>query len=360
MSLEDLFINKGGNVVTPRTPGRRRGSGVFRPQPFTTRVRPIPGEYPHPSGTMQQLYMKINHWNNKKRRSQYCTSRWTMTDEGKLERTPGSMCIGCHEALDESKRHVSVSSKYGMTVLVLENYHLSPLSWDDKTPLGVDDEGKQKYRKVLCSGDSCELCKRLQRELKRGKTEETADYRVTWGRKERWELSTNYLTTLKDYAGTHRHICANCGSAPDRKTGEGGIMIAGLSCPECGADVPVQNQKLARVITSGLTQCPHCKAQVKMEEQIICSDCADPRRATIFDMDLWLFRSGDRPNYALNIIESQVGPIDKEVYEALGEDADKPLPLEEIMEGPPIQAQCKLHGVPNPYRDGEDFQEYNG
>jgi ribosomal protein S27AE len=262
-----------------------------------------------------------------------------MNAQGKLDRKPGSQCIGCHLSLDEGKRYVSTSAKFLATVLVLETYHLSPNDYNGN-PLGVDDEGKQKYSKVLCEGDKCEYCKK--------------GYKKTWGRKVRWEIPMTYLQTLREFVRTKRKHCANCGSRPDPDTGEGGLATIGLTCPNCEYQLEVQDPTVAEEIARSKARCPQCGSMVKYTELLLCSNCDEPRRPSIFDMDLWLMRTGQKPQYKLIISDYKIGPISKKALDEIHE-AEKPLPLADIAEPMPLTAQCTLHEVPNPFVDNSNM-----
>jgi hypothetical protein len=330
--LRDLITN------LPKLPRTIRGPR-FRPvSTKAVRIRLIEGEYTHSNGTMHPVYELFQHYNVTTNKYQVCSSSWIAdpADLTRLERDPNSKCVGCH-LMDNGAKHISLRRVFPVTLMVCDTFHLDPDDWKGK-PLGFADDGTQKYRKVMCVGDGCDGCKKGLKE--------------DWGRRMYWELPQSYLQTLVSYQDEAADVCANCGSE-ENDDGEGGLSLAALCCPECGAHIPFDSELQAKLISrTHNVKCESCNKIVSPEEILHCGGCKDPRRPKIFDMDLWIRTTPSKPP-SLMVTKFKVKAPDNKIPEV----ALKSFDLREILRPEPITAQCQLHKVANPWA-GKNYSNW--
>jgi len=333
MNLKQLVMN------LPKLPKSGIKGPRFKPvSTKSVKVRFIPGEYRHSNGSTHQVYEIFQHFNSVTRKFQICSSRWVAdkVDPTRLERDPDSKCIGCHLS-DSGAKHISLTRKFPTTLYVCDDFHLDPLDYNGNR-LGMNDEGKQKYYKTMCTGEGCKGCER--------------GLEIAWGRRMYWEIPQTYLQTLISFQDEAADICANCGSEPDDE-GKGGLSLVSLCCPTCGAQMKFNSDFQAKLIGGSTDyQCDNCEETISPEEILSCADCKNPKRPKIFDMDFWIRVSSNKPP-SLTVTKYKVKPPDKRMEELL-----RPFDLPEILRPPSITEQCKLHQVPNPWAK-EQFKDWD-
>jgi hypothetical protein len=323
-NLRDLLDN------IPKLP-RKRSGPRFKPiSTKSVRVRLIPGEYTHNNGTVHPVHEIFQHFNATVRKFQLCSAKWLTdaSDPSRLERDPNSRCVGCH-LIDTGSKNVRMDRKFPVTVFICDDFHLDPNGWDNK-PLGFADDGAQKFRKTLCTGEGCEGC---QKGLDKD-----------WGRRMYWEVPRTYLQAMIAYQDEAADICANCGSEPGVDGEEGGLTLISLCCPGCGGQIKFDDDSQAKALIRGDVKCPSCEKIVAPDEILHCAGCNDPRRPKIFDMDLWIRTTPTSPPTLLITKAKVMEPSSKIPQHLL-----KPYDLPDMLRPPPIEVQCKIHKVANPW-----------
>lgn len=152
---------------------------------------------------------------------------------------------------------------------------------------------KEEWLWERCGGGNCNYCKK--------------GYPVQVARPGYVALSPVYEESINTRQKTISRFCA-CGSFEP-------ISVLSLSCTGCGyfyrtAEIDSQTGLVSRPLKKTdlyeafdtFSACPQCakevrvlpetKDQVSVQEDLYCPDCAEPRRATIYDADVALVRVG--------------------------------------------------------------------
>lgn len=284
-------------------------------------MRLIPGEYTHPNGEVEPVGFLVTHYSPKTKKTIICSSEWKDMDGYYVRK--GS-CVGCmaydgKAAGDPKWKHYAVtrSFKFPVTVVVMENFHLDPLDWDGN-PLGVDDNGKPKRRKVMCVGpeNDCPGCSR--------------NLPTTWGRVMVWEMPETHIKKLIKYIDQYKDVC---------KCGAEGLRLETVLCPNCATEFPFRPQPDTEIT------CPACRENVTPDFVYECPNCNDPAPPTIFDADFQVARFDDNGFAGLDIVRVRVGPMKKEVQEM----NPKPLDFDMMYRPAEPAIQAELLGIPLQY-----------
>lgn len=104
------------------------------------------------------------------------------------------------------------------------------------------------------------------------------------GHVQHWTVGYGHLEVIKGYDAIIGKTCVSCGS-PDT------ITRRALLCPKCGTDIidcasttvsPADQDKMLYTDT----ECTYCKHVAPLNEFIECSQCSNPVRASVFDVDI--------------------------------------------------------------------------
>jgi len=157
-----------------------------------------------------------------------------------------------------------------------------------------------------------------------------------------WSMGTTYKDTLVKYAKVIRNSCVSCGN-------QNCVTSRGYFCgnPQCRAFLfdpnnttmtPEQQDQMANFPH----HCAQCGQTLYPHEEIACSACQAPQRASIFDVDLQVMKQGSRGQQTfLNIISfSNPRPVQVQDAEALKD--IKPIDLSKKFAATPIDTQRKL------------------
>lgn len=122
-------------------------------------------------------------------------------------------------------------------------------------------------------------------------------YPFKWGHLMPWSVSSGYKDTLDTYTKIVANGCASCG-------GRDTIVTITRNCgnPQCKAVIYDSNTTLSpeqrAIIDYSRFQCPACGQRNFTTEQIQCKTCQNPKRASIFDVDLQVMRSSSQKGTA--------------------------------------------------------------
>ncbi len=128
----------------------------------------------------------------------------------------------------------------------------------------------------------------------------------TWA----WQIGKQYreiLLSWQDVVGVH---CTSCGNV--NCVTSVGHYCANPQCRQLALDPnSVMSDEQRKEMTSGLHQCAHCKQNTYLEEFVQCSHCTVGKRATIFDVDMFMYklRSGDNKTQLVIMSTGAPGPI---------------------------------------------------
>lgn len=200
-------------------------------------------------------------------KSSICSAGPIPTKEGRLP------CIGCDrfwEGKAAKKDLMSRHTKYAFTVLHFHPYALVP---------DVDKDGNERQDK---DGKPYMSWVRTSPALLRGEHagRETRDYNLM-----HWSLGYKDFQVLLTQSYSIAERCVNCE--------KGKIEVLGYSCPSCGspridmANTMFSEAEVAELAKNPFT-CSVCGAEGMLDPQVDCSGCANPIRADIFDVDLYV------------------------------------------------------------------------
>lgn len=149
-----------------------------------------------------------------------------------------------------------------------------------------------------------------------------------------WPMGTEHYGVIWEYDREIGKSCTTCG-------GRDVITAVAWNCSnkECGEEIidcestTLPMDEIDKITRSNETVCPRCKTQGYLKEFVSCKNCtpigADPRRATLFDVDMRVKRKpatdGTDKTTLLVTGWSEPRPIDPQYAEI-----SKPLPLDKI------------------------------
>lgn len=164
------------------------------------------------------------------------------------------------------------------------------------------------------------------------------------GRLLAWSMGQTYLDTFVEWSKQVGKCCKSCGARDSIKTT---AKICGN--PECGAVVydprtTTLSKEQREQIDYYPYKCPHCQVESYVAEQIECSNCTSPAKATIFDVDFQVQRlkTQGQQTFLQIFTFSDPRPIqvaDPEVLKTI-----KPLDLKKKFAPTPPQEQAKIYG----------------
>lgn len=159
-----------------------------------------------------------------------------------------------------------------------------------------------------------------------------------------WSMSENHIKTLFAYNAQIGKTCKNCGTRDSLR-----CVMKVCGNKECSAPIYDPNstemtQEQREALESSPIQCPHCRQIVFIEEQLECSHCQNPERATFFDVDLQVQATGEKGQQTYLQIFNWSDPrpiqVDTEVLKTI-----TPIDLPSRYAPTPPAMQLKLFGL---------------
>jgi hypothetical protein len=362
---------------------KRRGakliwSNQFQPSLYIPDiVRVVPGNFLHQFADEEgeniielelpwQQY--VEHYHGVLKKSAFCSAgpfRWI---KGKSD-----PCHGCdifwedwnirQETGDDKPKRMSIRDMFAYTVVDLGQFHKVE-DTDDQGNIKVNPRTKKPYfRWVKCTAPNCEPCV-LGKEMKVGHTQP-------------WPMGKRHFDALNAHADVIGLGCMTCGS---RQSINSLMWVCGN--PECGdliIDMSTTTYAPDQLheLTTNLYVCRTCREKTFPIEVYECASCTpagqEPRRATIFDVDIQVRRKQSEDDTGTQLIitgTSDPKPID-DAYKELA----KSLKLNEMYGPTALNLQSKLFNVttlprqaqealqpqappPAPSGDGQPFVPY--
>lgn len=151
-----------------------------------------------------------------------------------------------------------------------------------------------------------------------------------------WPVYYKDFHKLMEYDAAINSSCRSCGARDS-------ISRLALICKQCGnaiiecAQTSVQAQAQDKMLETSVV-CPHCKHSAPPEEYLDCSNCENPIRATIFDVDITVSKSNVK-NSEITISKYSAPHAIDPSYKA------QPLDLVALYAPDSIEAQEQRFGV---------------
>lgn len=327
---EEFFATRGGG-------GGRRFSDVYRlPLEDLDIIRLVPGEYVYTGGRKDgSLYeIQLEYWTY----SSHYFAKKVQADSRSIICSGGPFyyidakaepCLGCSE-VKKGADNVGRSEKYAFSLIHFAPYH-KVASTDDKGNVRKNPQtGDVYFDWVRCRGrNKCEDCKDAI---------ETRPFN-----RMHWSMPYNHYKTLTvEYDPLIGKSCVNC-------RGRDTIDWDAWVCANCGEAIferqtTQMDAAEIRKIVNGEVVCPHCKGSGLLNEVVSCRGCSDPRRATIFDVDMHVkAMETNKKNQTQLIVGSwsEPHPLDPAVPEELR----KPLDLPRIYRPDKVEKQAEYLGI---------------
>lgn len=167
-----------------------------------------------------------------------------------------------------------------------------------------------------------------------------------------WPMGTQHYNTLWSYDKEIGKSCATC-------QGRNKITSLAWVCSSCGdAIIETDSTTLppdeVDKLTMGQAKCPRCSYEGFLTEIFECANCTpagtDPKRATLFDVDLSVKRieSGDGKSNMTTLMIS--GWSDPHPLDPMFQDINKPMALDKIYAPTPMDVQVSKLGAAAPPR----------
>lgn len=239
------------------------------------------------------------------------------------------------------------SDQWAMSALHYANYHNQPQR-DDKGNIKKNPNTGDPYMEWKpCQATynyPCQSCK------------DGCETRL--GHVGHWPMGLGHWNVMLSLDARVGDSCANCGGEPiEQMPGQriacvqsGGHWL----CPNCDesvidlASTSLKPEEIVKMTTSIIT-CPNCNQSGFLVEYLECRNrCGQPRRATLFDVDIWVMRvkqgEGDSETTVLQPTGfSAPRPIDPN-FQSIA----KPLDLPKIYEPTSLDSQARDFQLPLP------------
>lgn len=317
-----------------------RWGARWRPElDHATKLRLIPGSYEGFDGQTYEYFEYVEFWSQRTKKNFISSKEWKIVN-GDLKAVGGD-CIGYDEWSQEYKdgktkntgATVSLRHMRVFNAIHLEWYHWVPVFDENDRPVvykNGEHKGEQITEKQPCTGRRCTLCK--------------DQYEKVFGKKVHWSLSPMHFNALCGYVKEIEKDCGNCG-------GRGTLSRVGFECSKCSAvlanltndDLSIQDEEK---FASAVHKCVKCGNEDLPVDIIDCSECNDPEKQSVFNVDLSIKRHGQNTQSTIQI----VGWTPTLLNESLEEMA-KPWPLKDIFSPDPLEIQAKALRVTNAYDD---------
>lgn len=283
-----------------KRPGRKGSRGSFRNK-FTvpkgedgTPVVFVPGEYPDPRPDERSFDgrpVNKSYYIFKEHRKKVKGQNWPITDTCAAGWNPSQPkpCVYCHERkqgdLSIDGRAGVARTMYALNLTHLVPYHLVPQVDKRTNEVRINPNTGEPYLgKTACEGRGCPHCRE--------------NYQLLFGAKKYLQVGPNHLQDLKQIAADISSSCSNCR--------EGEVKTASFECPDCGYIIvdclsnDFGEDEIDQFAMDQLT-CPSCRKTNVAIETLECTHCQDPRRTTLFDVVLWLRRTGESTDSHLSL-----------------------------------------------------------
>jgi len=225
-------------------------------------------------------------------------------------------CNSCRANEDGNTTVGKARDMEAIQVAVLEAFHVETR----KTK-----KGDKEYEVItLCRKKRCPECaKKIPK---------------VFGRSGFFLLGPNHFDQFLASHGDAEMICKSCG---------GDVDLAELFCPECEEPInPLDDPEITddeiEELCETETECPHCKKVVLPEEELTCTRCSEPVRASIFDCSFKIKKIGKGTGSSIHIEDLRVEELSEDLAH-LGE----PLDFEHIFEAETLEEQAKVMNVIN-------------
>lgn len=229
-------------------------------------------------------------------------------------------------------------------------YSIVVMAWYHKIDSGKKNKkGYKIFNFPPCKGKTCPYC------------EEGNGVRF-FGQPNWIELGRNHSATLDEIEEeTVGRVC-QC---------KGEIITTGFQCPECGHITEVDWDLLTEEDRVQLLyedqRCDGCSEILQMNELIACTKCTEPRPLSIWDLVLWMERSGEGKETVLTLkrfmpidvffsMMAKRGEMDEET-EADVRKLFQPLDFSRSHTVLDLEMQAKDLGINNMFEEKEDAEE---
>jgi hypothetical protein len=342
------------SMIRPDTVRLLRNEHLFQYVPMDEEDNPLhfdPDGRPQVWESVESFVKFVEHRSNRTERTEIC-SAGPLRDFWKY-RDP---CLGCDDyfngwkALREqyaggkvpSGKRPSMGKRemWAMSVLHYATYHKAPQT-DAKGQVKKNPNTNEPYMEwtpcLRTYGYQCPHC--------------TANRETKLGHVGHWPMGKEHWNVIVSLDSQVGDSCSNCGGIPQNNTPC--IQSSAWLCPNCDEAVIDLNttehtpEEIVKMTTSH-TVCPHCSQLGLLTEYISCINCANPKRATLFDVDINFMRvkqgSGDSERTVLQPSQwSPPRPIDPNF---LG--IAQALDLPKIYGATPLDVQAKSFQLPLP------------
>lgn len=286
------------SVGREKRPGRRGSRGGFRNRYIAPKdnigspVVFLPGEYPDPRPDQQvggrppanPYFLSRDHRKGIKGGQSaiidLCSAGWDPAQP--------QPCVWCHEKQAGDKNIDNgrdARQVFTLNLVHLVPYHLAPAVDRQSGQVRLNPKTNEPYmNKVMCEGKGCQHCRE--------------GHDLMFGAKKYLSVGRNHLENLRTIDADIGRMCSNCH--------EGTVSTASFECEECGHVIIdcVNNAYTDKEIdgfASEVLTCPNCRHSSLAIETTLCSECQDPERTTLFDVVLWLRRTGEKTDSALSL-----------------------------------------------------------
>lgn len=197
-------------------------------------------------------------------------------------------CLGCDAYWDNKGNKSSPHNKSDLsifTTLHFANYAKTP-QVDKEGNLRMNDKtGEPYYEWVRIFPNEVRLKQQQGLEIR--------DWNLL-----HWAMKWNTFKLISEYDDQISKCCLNCG-------GRFSIEVAMWLCGGCGTDLldPSDGTHTPAQIAQAIekTRCSSCHHEGELVPHTVCNTCGDPKRASIFDVDLSLNRTRDAKTQFLNL-----------------------------------------------------------
>ena len=308
-----------------------------------TWIRLIPENHPLGDGRTARFFDFVEHFYGSVMRGTICSKIYQIGSNGKVEGS--GKCLPCYYR-DERDMADKISAR-PLTAFLMLHYE-----WHYLIP-STDKDGKvrtyQENTKYCKKGDPV-MDRVLESEAleKYGRRKiERRGYERVFGKLTHMALGKNHLATLSTTVDDLENLCA-CG---------GEINVALWECPKCAepvydmtsagdCDLTPQQAKLA---ASKRIVCPACGKKVFLYPVRDCDKCKDPSPLRIWDVDLYVSKTGQKAQTQLVIRRHRVRPIDERCKDMIPEN---PI-LHRVYASDSLKYQAKTLRLQNPWLEDD-------
>lgn len=180
-----------------------------------------------------------------------------------------------------------------------------------------------------------------------------------------WPMGTEHYHTLLAFNAKIEQACKSCGTRTVKRKGQASkpaIYAAGYLCPSCQEEVidldrtELDAESIQQLISHPM-KCPSCKEMVEAVEVLGCHHCTEPKRASIYDVDLEVQRvaANDGSKRTQLVISGFSDPYAFE-GEALAA-IERPYDLPQVYAPLPYEKQFEYFGITDEGSSDEDGED---